>query len=90
MWRQKSRVLWLLKIDRNTSYFHKVASRKRRANTIAPHMVGLGKNALVQDLKRKVTEFFEKHFKSSKGLHIASWDVDVPKLNREKVDCLEI
>lgn len=50
-WHQKSRIQWLRKGDLNSSYFHKVASGRRRGNLITPAMASLPDGASVALLK---------------------------------------
>jgi hypothetical protein len=43
-WRQKSRVIWLRKGDRNTKFFHRYASHRKNQNTIWEMKDGRGIN----------------------------------------------
>lgn len=90
MWRQKLRVLWLTEGDRNMSHFHKMASNRRGIHTMTPHMEGLSNNDLVKELKMKVTEAFEEHFKPGRGLRVASWDANSPRLDRAEANSLKL
>lgn len=50
----KSRVRWLQEGDRNTAYFHKIASCKRRSNVVTPAMVGLNEDMSMSELKASI------------------------------------
>lgn len=52
-------------------------------------MVGLDKDARVEDLKSWLFEAFESHFRSRNGVHVLSWDVDFPKLDKVELEFLE-
>lgn len=85
MWRQKLRNLLLKEWDRNTSYFHKMVSNRRWFKNIKPQMVGLSEDTSVEELKRRVSQAFKSRFSmSNNGVHILSWDMEFPKVDRER------
>ncbi|KAA3465450.1 reverse transcriptase [Gossypium australe] len=67
-WEQRARVNWLQYGDKNTTYFHKSATTRRRANFITKLMADDGKE-IVEDteLQEAAKNYFEKLF-SSEGV----------------------
>ncbi|GMI92929.1 hypothetical protein HRI_002962200 [Hibiscus trionum] len=62
-WEQRARVNWLQKGDRNTSFFHKWATYRKKKNTI--HKLKKSDGSWVQDdvgMSRLATEYFEGLF----------------------------
>lgn len=56
---------------------------------ITPEMVGLGDNALLDELQRKVYSF-ENRFRLNKRVHMVIWEVAFLNLDRYEADSLEV
>ena len=72
IWRQKSRVLWLRKADRNSKYFHALVKQRRARNRITQLLDENGN--VVEDEERLVaisTSYFRQIFESSNPEDIA-------------------
>lgn len=89
MWRQKSRVKRLQENDRNTTYFHMMASCKRRSNVITSAMVELSEDISVESFKSAIIEVFKRRFESNTSVHVETWDVKFPSLDQGESDMLE-
>lgn len=85
MCRQKSRVLWLIKRGCNTFFFHRMTSSKRRVNAILIEIVGLDDDATMDEFNSRVTNAFATHFKSTRRIHVESWETQFPCLNPDEV-----
>lgn len=59
-WVQNSRISWLKDGDRNTRFFHTVATNKRRKNSIASIEVNGKEFDDPNVIKREATSFFKK------------------------------
>ncbi|CAL1377121.1 unnamed protein product [Linum trigynum] len=59
-WRQKSREIWLKRGDKNTNYFHKMASYNRRRNLVSNIRV----NGVLVEGQEALKEAFVGHFNS--------------------------
>jgi hypothetical protein len=63
-WKQRSRILWLEEGDRNTSFFHQLASNHKRRNTINSLEDEGGKeHKSKEDMGNHVVDYFTKAYK---------------------------
>ncbi|XP_077231884.1 uncharacterized protein LOC143864904 [Tasmannia lanceolata] len=63
-WRQKSRALWLKEGDKNTAYFHSIASARRRTNHIAALEVGGVPSFSREAITKEIVDFFRLLYSS--------------------------
>ncbi|KAK0599556.1 hypothetical protein LWI29_006326 [Acer saccharum] len=63
-WKQKSRVKWLLEDDRNTRFFHSVASGRRRMNLIENIAFEGVIRSKPDEVSSGVADFFEQQFRN--------------------------
>lgn len=67
-----------------------MASRRCRINVITLKMVGISDNASAKQLNRMVMESFDGRFKSTKRVHVISWNTHFPYLDRMEAESLEV
>lgn len=94
LWAQKSRQMWLLNGDRNTSYFHKVVKRRRAANRILKIQDDQGRRVdRYEDVERLAVNYFQNlysldsQFKTS-DVDIWLSEIGLPKLNEDHITAL--
>lgn len=84
-WLQQSNERWLLKGDRNTTYFHRVANGRKRKNTIHSFVNGDVVIEGTENLLRHGTDFYKELFGPANGnmfhLDPNTWSI------REKNQC---
>ena len=66
-WRQASRELWLKAGDRNTGYFHRMASVHKRANYMDRIKINGVRLTEEHEIKEGVVNVFQQQFLESSG-----------------------
>ncbi|WKA11092.1 hypothetical protein VitviT2T_028622 [Vitis vinifera] len=74
-WRQVSRELWLKAGDRNTGYFHRMASAHRRVNFMDRIKINGIRLTGEREIKEGVANAFQHQFSKSSG-----WEADIGSL----------
>ena len=65
MWRQRSRIAWLREGDRNTGFFHRMASRRRSKNRIVKLNRPDGTECTeVEEMHEMVVDYYKNLFRS--------------------------
>ncbi|KAL4279347.1 hypothetical protein GQ457_03G013370 [Hibiscus cannabinus] len=62
LWKQKSRVIWLQEGDSNIAFFHRVTKAKAKRSKLAGLHTAEGWSTYPNKVKRRVFEFFSKHY----------------------------
>lgn len=88
-WKQKAKVNWLKYGNRNTSFFHVVASGRRRTNLVLPAMIPLDDNVNATTIRSMVSNIFKQRFQCSLCPHISAWFTEFSYLNSADVESLE-
>ncbi|XP_077212822.1 uncharacterized protein LOC143847924 [Tasmannia lanceolata] len=89
-WRQRSRVKWLLEGDKNTAFFHAMASARRRRNKIESLEV---EGEIVSDKERiieEIIEFYRSLYSADGMLRPIPQDICFASLSLEASAGLEI
>ena len=69
MWKQRSRVMWLREGDRNTKFFQRRATWRRKKNSIRKLKKEDGSGVEnVKDMQQMATEFFRNLYKADDGV----------------------
>ncbi|XP_077224226.1 uncharacterized protein LOC143857676 [Tasmannia lanceolata] len=88
-WRQRSRVRWLKEGDKNSAFFHAMASVRRRTNRIESLSVnGLRRNTK-EDVSSAIVDFYTKLYASEGSLRPIPEGVEFNSLNLEASSSLE-
>ena len=89
-WAQQSRIRWLKEGDRNTKFFHTVASNKRRKNTIGSIEVNGEKVDDPSQIKSEAVKFFKSIFREEFSNRPIFEDLQFNKISPEQATSLTL
>ncbi|KAK2640723.1 hypothetical protein Ddye_022486 [Dipteronia dyeriana] len=75
LWKQKSRVKWLMEGDKNSKKFHCVANSRRKANFIGDIVVEVECLSGPADVRREVLNHLKLHYKRTMECRPKIWDL---------------
>ncbi|KAL4367675.1 hypothetical protein GQ457_05G016460 [Hibiscus cannabinus] len=88
-WIQKSRLRWAVEGDRNTKFFHLVASARRRSNFINCLKVVANVINNPAEVKKAIELHFKDFYNKSLTIPIKSFECSLNKLSSESAERLE-
>ena len=87
-WAQNSRISWLKEGDRNTRFFHTVATNKRRKNSIESIDVNGEESGDPEIIKREAISYFKKIFKEDNHNRPTFKGLNFKQLSRDQASSL--
>ncbi|OMO62830.1 reverse transcriptase [Corchorus capsularis] len=88
-WQQKARMQWLKEGDKNTKFFHLVASNRARRNRIDSIEIDGLVIEKPEDVKEGISSFFEKFYNTKTAVRVADIDCNFKRSSEERADWLE-
>ena len=88
-WRQKSRVLYIREGDRNTRFFHRIASSRRRFNSIDRLMVDGELSSDPEAIAGCISDFYRQLYAETMAHRPLLDDVEFSCISKEDVLWLE-
>ncbi|OMO50707.1 hypothetical protein CCACVL1_30311 [Corchorus capsularis] len=88
-WQQKSRLRWNKEGDRNTRFFHLMASSRNRTNAIKSL---IHEGLLIEEpeeIKEVVADYFEGHYNKKLALKVSDMDGDFKRISDQMNDWLQ-
>ncbi|XVE88638.1 hypothetical protein DITRI_Ditri19aG0085600 [Diplodiscus trichospermus] len=89
VWLQKSRLKWAQEGDKNTAFFHMVASARRRSNWINQIVVQGNSLSEPKEIKEGVAAHFENHFNKRMAVELVELNCSLKKLEESSKNDLE-
>ncbi|XP_077228643.1 uncharacterized protein LOC143861640 [Tasmannia lanceolata] len=89
LWRQKSRAVWLKEVDKNTAYFHSIASARRRNNHIAAIEVDGVSSFNRGVITKEILDFFKSLYFLEDIVRPVLDDVQFKVLDEQSMSVLE-
>ena len=77
LWMQKSRVKWLQEGDKNTKFFHLMASTRRRMNSIENVSIDGMVYEKPEDISEAIASHFESHFNHNITIQVRELDCNL-------------
>ena len=88
-WRQKSKETWLKEGDRNTGFFHRMATTHRRRNCFKSISINNRKLDKEDDIKEGLVEAFQNLLSALGGWHPILPEIDLNEIGFEEATKLE-
>ena len=79
-WRQRSRIQWIKNGDKNTKYFHRMATTNKRINTIESLKINGELSSEPVEMKNPIMDFYQHLYQE-----VENWRPSVYILNVQRI-----
>ncbi|WMV13595.1 hypothetical protein MTR67_006980 [Solanum verrucosum] len=88
-WRQRSRIQWLKHGDKNTKYFHRMATAHKRINSIEKLEVNGRELTDTDEIKTEITNFYQKLYRETENWRLGLNLQGIESISLEENDWLQ-